>query len=626
MGTSLSLPPGIYAYVANHGDGTITVIDTDGNAGVADITVGDSPMEIAVTPDGKHAYVTNDANTGITVIDTANGSRTYLPIGSASRGIATAPDGGKAYVVKLDNNVGVINIATNTLLKNITHENFTGIWDVAISPDGSYAYVTDDGFSGRVFVINTSTDEVVATVNTTGLSGVGIAVTPDGGTVYMADFTGHALYNINTTTYAATPIAGFGGPFGVAIGPEGGRVYVTDIGFGGGNVSVVNTSTNTIIANVPVGNFPVEIAITPDGKHAYVTNNGDDTVSIVDLDANAGVGVINVGPSPWGIAMVDTAPPAIGITSPVEGATYTSSSVALTFSAYDPSGVDWTGYSLDGGAIVTSGNTTLSGLSNGQHRVTVYANDTHGNMNSSTVYFTVSVPAPTVGVGGAAPPSLKITNSTGEIEITGLSISAGSTKTLELPETEGMPFTELAITVKNSVSNVRITVSALAERPAEVAEMAGEVYSYLEVDAQNIRDADIDKVVITFRVEKAWMEEKDVAPATVALNRYGGEGWSPLSTAGIGEDADYVYYSAESPGLSVFGISGRVITPIAAPPTTTPVPTTPPPTTPAPTTPPPPITPAPTPAPRIPVVKIVVALVLAAIAVGAYFFAKMRKA
>jgi hypothetical protein len=51
------------------------------------------------------------------------------------------------------------------------------------------------------------------------------------------------------------------------------------------------------------------------------------------------------------------------------------------------------GYSLDGQDNVTvTGNATLSGLSSGLHNVTVYANDTAGNMGvSETIKFTTAL-------------------------------------------------------------------------------------------------------------------------------------------------------------------------------------------------------------------------------------------
>jgi hypothetical protein len=60
----------------------------------------------------------------------------------------------------------------------------------------------------------------------------------------------------------------------------------------------------------------------------------------------------------------------------------------------------WMGYSLDGQDNVTiNGNTTIDGLSNGLHNVTVYARDDLGNTGvSETVTFTVDAPFPVAPV------------------------------------------------------------------------------------------------------------------------------------------------------------------------------------------------------------------------------------
>jgi len=85
-------------------------------------------------------------------------------------------------------------------------------------------------------------------------------------------------------------------------------------------------------------------------------------------------------------------PPSISIISP-ENRTYTAKNVSLTFtvSKKPPS---WIGYSFDGQPSLTiAGNTTLTELSDGMYSLTVYANDTAGNIGSSdTIYFTINSP------------------------------------------------------------------------------------------------------------------------------------------------------------------------------------------------------------------------------------------
>jgi len=87
--------------------------------------------------------------------------------------------------------------------------------------------------------------------------------------------------------------------------------------------------------------------------------------------------------------LVDVVPPEVTILSP-QNETYTSFDVSLNFTLSEEA--DWIGFSLDGQALVTiSGNTTLVGLSEGLHKVTVYANDTVGRMgNSATVTFNIT--------------------------------------------------------------------------------------------------------------------------------------------------------------------------------------------------------------------------------------------
>ena len=64
-------------------------------------------------------------------------------------------------------------------------------------------------------------------------------------------------------------------------------------------VSVINTATNTVIGLISVGNYPLGIAITPDGARAYVTNAGDNTVSVINTATNTVIGSpISVGNFP----------------------------------------------------------------------------------------------------------------------------------------------------------------------------------------------------------------------------------------------------------------------------------------------------------------------------------------
>jgi hypothetical protein len=79
----------------------------------------------------------------------------------------------------------------------------------------------------------------------------------------------------------------------------------------------------------------------------------------------------------------------------LENRTYTNSILPLTFCINGTS--SWISYSLDNQANQTiAGNSTLTGLGEGDHSLVVYANDTFGNMGKSdTVYFNIELPTPT---------------------------------------------------------------------------------------------------------------------------------------------------------------------------------------------------------------------------------------
>ena len=86
---------------------------------------------------------------------------------------------------------------------------------------------------------------------------------------------------------------------------------------------------------------------------------------------------------------IDSIPPSISILSP-ETKSYSTYNVPLNFTINKT--VSQISYSLDGHQnITTTGNMTLTGLSNGAHNITVYATDDAGNVGSSqTINFSIA--------------------------------------------------------------------------------------------------------------------------------------------------------------------------------------------------------------------------------------------
>jgi len=95
---------------------------------------------------------------------------------------------------------------------------------------------------------------------------------------------------------------------------------------------------------------------------------------------------------------IDTTPPAFAIQSP-ENKSYAVTNISLNYTVN--ADVAACQYSLNDGTNITlpgCANTTFLATANQQNKITLYANDTAGNINSSTVRFTVDTIAPQINL------------------------------------------------------------------------------------------------------------------------------------------------------------------------------------------------------------------------------------
>jgi YVTN family beta-propeller protein len=85
-----------------------------------------------------------------------------------------------------------------------------------------------------------------------------------------------------------------------AVAPDGKHVYVVT---GFGTVSVIDTSTNAVTATIPVGGQTEFLAVAPDGHHVYATDTISNTVSVIATASNTVTAKITVGLDPHGVAV-----------------------------------------------------------------------------------------------------------------------------------------------------------------------------------------------------------------------------------------------------------------------------------------------------------------------------------
>jgi YVTN family beta-propeller protein len=80
------------------------------------------------------------------------------------------------------------------------------------------------------------------------------------------------------------------GPMEVATTPDGRQAYVTN--FDANTLSIIDTASLTVTATVPVGELPYGVTISQDGRRAYISNHDSDTVSVIDTGNNTVIATI----------------------------------------------------------------------------------------------------------------------------------------------------------------------------------------------------------------------------------------------------------------------------------------------------------------------------------------------
>lgn len=267
---------GTIAYITNSNSTTISIIDIATNTVTGTITGFDGPSGMVITPDGKTAYVNNYGSpsgvgsgnaTTVRVVDLTTNAITgsAITVDLAPASLAITPDGAFVYVINyVDGNPGtgtisVIRTSDNTVIKTI--KGFSGPFAIAITPDGSFAYVTNFGSNNfspvgtTVSAVNLSSNSISATIKL-GTQPSGIAITPNGRFAYAT--------NYNTLYLGAN---------------------FTDLTPGIGTVNVIDICTNTVLCpEIIVGSSPAAVAITSDGKLAYIPNYSSNNVSVVCIE------------------------------------------------------------------------------------------------------------------------------------------------------------------------------------------------------------------------------------------------------------------------------------------------------------------------------------------------------
>ncbi len=261
----------LYA-VAQDAD-ALLAIDARAGRVVAEIPVGRRPYAIAIDRDCAFAYVSDEEDDAVSVVDLARGrSIGSLPSGEAPHGLAVAPGGGRLYVADwLENDVAVVDpTGRDPGLRLLAGSNPNA---VALSPDGGALLVANELSRparfpqppvSEITVIDPRAARVTARYEVENAHMLeDVAFTPEGDLALVP------LVRPKNLVPALQVERGWMMTGGVAV---------VDLRRGG----VVQMPLDDIDAFYA---DPAGVAVSPDGRYAFISHAGVDRVSVIDLPA-----------------------------------------------------------------------------------------------------------------------------------------------------------------------------------------------------------------------------------------------------------------------------------------------------------------------------------------------------
>jgi len=347
-------PDGATLVVANPDSNTVTLVDTATGTVQAELAVGVDPRSVAVAPDGQWAYVACQGSDGLAVVDlVAEAVVAMVTVGDRPAGVAVSPDGRFIAVAELgDDQVRLVDSTTLATLALLPAGNRPH--GLAFTPDGQRLLVTHL-LSGEVSVLliqpyrshlplilrgagarspNARLLAPRAADLTSAVSRLTIPTWPNvapapavivnasGARAYLPQTMANGLgYNtgFDTTVFPKVSVLNLetnshqtsehislpetdrpvGLPWDAALARNDTELWV--VHSASNDVSVINISNPTHptrVANIPVGDNPRGIVLSPDGSRAYVHNTLAGTVSVVDANSYTVTEVITVTTMP----------------------------------------------------------------------------------------------------------------------------------------------------------------------------------------------------------------------------------------------------------------------------------------------------------------------------------------
>jgi YVTN family beta-propeller protein len=309
-------------YAAEQFSNTVSVIDPASNTLLGVIRLGDpspanfSPLYrgqllvhgMGFSPDHRTIAVVSIGSNSVAFIDTATNAVKHITyVGRSPHEAFFTPDGKEVWVtVRGENYVDVLDGHTYQEKTRIITPAGPGMQ--IFSPDGKYGYVCSS-FNPETDVISVSTHRIVAKVPQASPFCPNIAATPDGTQVWFTlKDTGRTQVFDARPPFALLKTLDTGpitNHVNIVRNAHGQFAYVT---VGGLNeVQVFRTDDFSKVATIPVGKLPHGVWPSGDGTRVYVGLENADEMTAIDTLTNRVIANVPIGQAPQAVTYVPDA-------------------------------------------------------------------------------------------------------------------------------------------------------------------------------------------------------------------------------------------------------------------------------------------------------------------------------
>jgi YVTN family beta-propeller protein len=312
-------------YTADQTSNTVSVIDPAENKLLGVIKLGDpvpgalSPLYrgqllvhgLGFAPDSKTLAVVSVGSNSVTLIDTAtNKAKGIVYVGRSPHEAFFTPNGRELWVtVRGENYVSVIDPAQMKEIRRIELANGPGM--TIFGPDGKYAFVCSS-FTPELTVIDVASHQIIKRSPQVSPFSPNIAVTPENDEVWITlKDVGKVQVFSAKPPFAQKAVLDTGSitnHVNFASNRNGKFAYVT---VGGANQvkAFRRGATPELVATIPVGDLPHGIWPSGDGSRVYVAlENGEHCVAI-DTVTNKVIANIPIGQTSQALVYVPNAVP-----------------------------------------------------------------------------------------------------------------------------------------------------------------------------------------------------------------------------------------------------------------------------------------------------------------------------